>query len=73
MVEVSWHDSSSAAGWQKEPETALLECWTAGYLVHRDNKSVVVALNCSSERSSSGFGDTMTIPSSCVKKIRKLR
>lgn len=73
LVEVSWADSSSQTGWQRAPETDVLDCWTAGYLIHRDRNSIVVALNCSSEHSSNAFGDTMTIPASVVRKVRRLR
>lgn len=73
LVEVAWYDSASQTGWQKTPETSLLACWTAGYLVHRDKRSVVIALNCSCEHSSNSFGDTMTIPARVVKRVRRLK
>ena len=73
LIEVTWHDSSSTTGWQTKPETELLECFTAGYLVHRNKRSIVVALNSSSKNSANSFGDTMTIPASCVKRLRRLR
>ncbi len=73
LVEVSWEDSSSFTGWQQAPERTPLRCWSAGYLVHRDKRSLVIALNCSSAESSNKFGDTMTIPASVVRSCRKLR
>ena len=73
LVEITWNDSSSSTGWQSKPETALLQCWSAGYLVHRSRQAVVIALNCSSEQSANSFGDTMTIPARCVKRIRRLK
>lgn len=73
LVEISWLDSSSFTGWQSKPESALLECWSAGYLVHKDKNSIVIALNCSSKASNNAFGDTMTIPRKVVTKIRRLK
>jgi hypothetical protein len=73
IVEVEWVDSSSYPGWQKAPEKEPITCWTAGYLVHKDKVSLVIALSSSSEESINSFGDTITIPTSVVKKIRKVK
>ena len=73
LVEVTWQDSSSDSGWKREVNSELLTCWSAGYLVHKDNRSVVVALNTASTGSANSHGDTMVIPRRCVQKIRRLR
>lgn len=73
LVEVEWVDSSSDTGWRREVGTELLVCWSAGYLVHRDERSTVVALNCSSQGSVNSCGDTIIIPSVCVQKVRRLK
>lgn len=73
LVEVTWADSSSTTGWQREVDTVPLTCWSAGYLVHKDKTSVVVALNASSNLSRNSFGDTIVIPAAVVKNIRKLK
>lgn len=75
LVEVTWLDSSSCSGWHamNEIPTKPLECRSAGYLVHKSRSSLVVALSASEARSRHGFGDTITIPRACVKKIRRLK
>ncbi len=73
LVEVTWLDSSSYTGWQKAPATAPLECYSAGYLVHRDRVSMVVALNAAGSESNSLFGDTITIPARVVRRVRRLK
>lgn len=73
LVEVCWNDSSTDSGWKREVNDKLLTCWTAGYLVSKSERSVVVALNCASKESANTHGDTMVIPKKCVLKIRKLR
>ena len=72
LVEVEWVDSSSTPGWQSEIQKTPLTCYSAGYLIHKDKKGVVVALNRSPE-ALKNFGDTMTIPACCIIKIRNLR
>jgi hypothetical protein len=72
-VEVEWIDSTSNPGWQRVAEKEPITCWTAGYLIHSDKQSIVVALSSSSEESANSFGDTITIPTSVVKKIRKVK
>ena len=73
IVEVSWQDSSSDDHWQTTVDTRILDCWTAGYLVHRDKKVIVIALNCASVHSNNCCGHTMTIPMKVVTKIRRLK
>ena len=73
VVEVSWQDSSSDDRWQSAVDTRILDCWTAGYLVHRDKKVVVIALNCASVHSNNACGHTMTIPMAVVSKITRLK
>lgn len=73
LVEVQWIDSSSASGWQEEIQRHALTCWSAGYLLHRDRKTTVVALSCSSAESANGHGDAITIPTVCVQRVRRLK
>lgn len=73
LVEVEWVDSSSDSGWKSKVDTRLLTCWSAGYLVHKDKEATVIALNASSTLSANSHGDTMTIPTKVVKRIRKLK
>lgn len=75
LVEVRWIDSASETGWRahEEAKREPLTCWSAGYLVHRDRKSLVIALNSGCEDSRSSFGDAITIPAKCVQSVRKLK
>lgn len=76
LVEVTWVDSSTINGWRSELSLdmkAPLTCWSAGYLLHKDNRSVVVALNVTSVTSANDYGDAIVIPRANVKKIRQLR
>lgn len=76
IVEVQWLDSATTPGWQPELHkqmTVPLMCWTAGYLVHKDSVSLVVAQSCSSEDSKNAFGDVITIPTKTVVKYAVLR
>ena len=72
IVEVEWIDSSSGCSTWRFPEDQdvdALPCKTAGYLLKKDRKSVVIF---QSQASSGHVADSMTIPRSCVKEIRVL-
>lgn len=73
LVEVTWIDAVSTMGWRLAPMTEPTTCWTAGYLVAKNKKSVVVALCAATADAVFPFGDTITIPIGCVKKIRRLK
>ncbi len=75
LVEVEWIDSSSDPGWKEDGSISVipLTCWSAGYLVHKDKISHVIALSASSTGSRNVCGDTITIPTKCVVKMRKLK
>ena len=69
-VEVEWEDSCSQGGWSKDhAKYTPAECRSIGYLLHRDKEKVVLA------QSEDGLGkqnDSIVIPASCVKKLRRL-
>lgn len=73
LVEVEWLDASSVQGWQQHIQQQPLTNWSAGYLIHKDRESVVVALSCSGKQSMNAYGDAITIPAKIVTKIRHLR
>ena len=68
-VLVEWIDSVKDSGWMDMPPDTDLRCATFGMLVHNDKHRVVVAQN----RSAYGFGDYMSIPTSAVRRITRLR
>jgi hypothetical protein len=74
VVEVEWEDATATGGWQDlrdiKGEPAMLQkVRTVGYLCRSDAQSVVLAQNVSD---SDKGADTMAIPKSCVKRIRRL-
>ena len=73
IVEVEWTDSGLTRGWQNYREhrdAGLCEVQTAGYLLKSDRKKVVVGLSI--DYPNGIVGDSITIPRSVVKKIRRL-
>jgi hypothetical protein len=75
-VSVTWVDSAAVGGWQK-PEMVNADpmvCESVGFLVRRDAKSILLALNAAiSADSSTAYGDYMVIPNCAVKKIKNLK
>ena len=71
LVEVTWIDSAFNQGW-KQPKTfvPLSKCKTVGYLTHDAKDCINVSMNITKDGS---YGDTMTIPRVCVRKIRTVR
>ena len=68
LVEVTWVDSAAHNGWHygcNIYEVCL--CSTAGYLLQRDKKQIVVALSQSLDND--GVGDCISIPAVAVKKV----
>jgi hypothetical protein len=72
LVEIHWVDAASDSGWQgqKAPGDETVDCRTVGYLLKRDSRVITVAQNVSHHGST---GEWMTIPVSCVRRVRRLR
>jgi hypothetical protein len=75
-VEITWQDSMHQSGWHKLSDNialtkAELEHRTVGYVIH-DTADVVAVVQ---SVSLNGFSadSTMTIPKSCILKMRPLR
>lgn len=72
-IEVEWVDSATFDRWVPRDEKIIREehqCMTAGYLVHRDKKVIVIA---GSIGESGSVCSTMTIPIGCVKRTRRVK
>jgi hypothetical protein len=70
LVKVKWIDSAFNAGWYPHAtHSTLARCETVGYLTYASRKSINVSMNLSPE----SRGETMAIPRSCVKSIKRLR
>lgn len=73
---VTWEDSASTGGWHHSSDVNRVPmiCETTGYVVSRDAKSIVMALNAAvSKDSNSNHGDYITIPARAVLKIRRIK
>ena len=72
-VEVHWVDACSNSGWQgvNEPDDdEAIPCLSTGYLLRRSKREITLATNLNRLGHT---GDWMTIPTSCVTKVRRLR
>ena len=74
LCRVTWVDSASTRGWNTLEEIRKdhrpVECETVGYLVVRSRRMLSLV------QSVSEFGraaETISIPASCVRKVRKLK
>lgn len=70
-VTISWVDSSSASGWQSDPQQDL-RCESTGYFVSQTKDSITIALNRSFDPMSIEFGQFITIPKVAVTKIKRI-
>ena len=72
LVEIHWIDSCSTQGWlgDDQPDGKPLECRSVGYLVKRSKTGVVVCQNVSEQGAT---GQWMTIPASCIRRVRRLK
>lgn len=72
LVEVKWVDSALNIGWKSEysKETSISQCKTVGYLIKKNKKQLVIAMNIND---SGGYSEAMAIPIGCVKSIKKVK
>ena len=72
LVEVKWVDSAFNQGWRLkyDSDTSISECKTVGYLIKKNKKQLVIAMNVNDD---GGYGEAMAIPIECVKSIKKVK
>ena len=72
IVLIEWEDSSSYGGWHRVmPELdSISNCISIGILCQDSPKYVVLS---QSKSDSGNYGDTISIPKSCIKRIRYLK
>ena len=74
LVEVEWMDSCTDRGWHSREEylktIAVDRCRTAGYLLKSSRTSLTVVQSQSDL--TGNLTDSITIPRSAVKSVRKL-
>jgi hypothetical protein len=80
-VEVEWIDSAFTRGW-RDPDEMLSEsgcmnCISVGYLIRKTPKMVTIVQSHHDLKREQRFHDSwseaLSIPRSCVRKIRRLR
>jgi len=69
-VYIEWEDSCSSRGWKSEDKDGPVLIKTLGWLAHDMPHCVVVT---TSKSSAGNIMDPLTIPKSCIKKLRKVR
>lgn len=73
ILEVEWDDSATLSRWgyeKEHTESSVAKCRSVGYLIERNEKHIVLALNASDE--TGRVGDTISIPAACVRKVRRI-
>lgn len=74
MVLVEWEDIVDHSGWNDTSdifETAI--CYSLGWLVSKDKNQICITETLSPGDTTEGFGMVKSIPTKCVRLIRKLR
>ena len=76
-VEVDWQDAFSRYGWKDKAELCEmaeqgLACKSAGYLVWKDKKYVIVAHGLS-EGEDGDYQDLLAIPRGMVRSIHRIK
>jgi len=74
MVLVLWIDSASHPGWiaTGEPLPDPARCESAGFLVQRDKKQIVLAQSRGVNEEIRPWGDLITIPMVCVRSVKRV-
>lgn len=75
IVEVTWLDSACRGRWDQadnyrdgEPH----QIKSCGYLLHRDKRKVILLQSRTEEPDDSFVSDSITIPTGCVQRIRRI-
>lgn len=69
-VEITWIDAYSTSGWGHAIPSEKMIWTSVGYLLAKTKQEVVI---CQSQDPWGKSGERLTIPRSCVKRIRRLR
>jgi hypothetical protein len=73
LVLVTWIDAYHSGGWKSEPDTVgeRMNQHTAGFIV-RESRSFIHVAQTIDTQDHPRFSDTMCIPRSTVRRIRRL-
>lgn len=70
-VIVEWDDSSSYSPWHNDSDLDIpAKCFSVGVICKDEDRYISVAQSKSSE---GNYGDVITIPRGCIKRVRQLR
>lgn len=73
-AEVTWVDSTFRGRWWERESATEFNCMTIvtiGWLIDKSPEKVVLAFSHSENDDT--VGDTMAIPTGCIKRIRRLK
>ena len=73
LVEVEWRDACGIGGWREVSVCAKLTpepCKTAGYLLKRTKKEIIIALSQSEQHD---INQCISIPTAWVTRVRRLK
>lgn len=69
-IYIEWWDSSRTLGWGDAHTGAPMLCKSIGWEVHRAKKWITISANYNG---GTQFCEQMTIPLSCVRKIKRIK
>ena len=72
LVMIEWEDSAFAQGWMNKEAIGthkVSDCISVGLLVFGNDKQITIMQSVSKGQ----YGDGLTIPKRCIKRIRKLK
>jgi hypothetical protein len=74
IIKIWWEDSNSVSGWQESRDCKIskADCETVGFLVEETKEAICLALNRCTTPGVCPYGHLITIPKSCIKKMKVL-
>jgi hypothetical protein len=69
-IYIEWEDSASSRGWMAEDTQGPVLIRSIGWLIHRLPHCIVIS---TSKSSAGNMMDPLTIPKSCIKKLRRVK
>ena len=72
LVEVEWLDILATSGWEKPEEVDPTRCWSVGYLIFKDDKTIKIANTIGEADGKKEWAGIHAFPTGCVKKIRPI-
>ena len=72
---IDWVDSCSDPGWQNSADCKahLLTCQSVGFVVEETEDIICIALNRSTKKGYTPFGELMSIPKVAITRRKKIK